>query len=172
MSNLKTDRVGSTEPVTLPSARPPLPPFTRETAIQKVRLAEDSWNSRDPERVASAYTIDSRWRNRSEFVTGTAEIVAFLKRKWAKELDYRLSKELWAFTDNRIAVRFAYEWRDASGNWFRSYGNENWEYDEHGLNRIRHASINDFAIREQDRAYHWPLGRRPDDHPSLNDLGF
>ena len=153
-------------------SRPPLPPFTRETAVQKVRLAEDSWNTRDPEKVALAYTLDSRWRNRSEFVTGRAGIVEFLKRKWTKELEYRLIKELWAFTGNRIAVRFAYEWRDHSGNWFRSYGNENWEYDEHGFNAIRHASINDLAIQERDRKYHWPLGRRPDGHPSLSDLGF
>jgi nuclear transport factor 2 (NTF2) superfamily protein len=154
------------------TGRPPLPPFTEETAILKVRLAEDSWNSRDPERVAAGYTLDSRWRNRSEFVKGRAEIVAFLKRKWAKELEYRLIKELWAFTRNRIAVRFAYEWRDDSGNWFRSYGNENWEYDEHGLNRIRHASINNLAIGEQDRKYHWPPGPRPEGHPGLSEFGF
>lgn len=145
--------------------RPPLPPFTRETAIQKVRAAEDGWNTRDPERVSLAYTPQSVWRNRAEFVTGRAEIVGLLSRKWAKELDYRLIKELWAFTDNRIAVRFAYEWHDDSGNWFRSYGNENWEFDEHGLMAHRHASINDLPIREADRLYRWPLGRRPDDHP-------
>ena len=154
------------------AARPPVPPFTRETAIQKVRLAEDAWNSRDPEKVSLGYTPDSRWRNRSEFVNGRAEIVAFLTRKWAKELDYRLIKELWAFTDNRIAVRFAYEWHDDSGNWYRSYGNENWEFDEDGLMKVRHACINDLPIKESDRKYRWPLGRRPDDHPSLSDLGF
>ena len=154
------------------SARPPLPPFQRETAVQKVRLAEDAWNSRDPERVALAYTEDSRWRNRAEFIQGRAEIVAFLKRKWSKELDYRLIKELWAWHENRIAVRFAYEWHDDSGNWFRSYGNENWEFDELGLMRARHASINDLPIRESERRYQWALGRRPDNHPSLSDLGF
>ena len=153
-------------------SRPPLPPFTRDTAIQKVRLAEDGWNSRDPEKVASAYTIDSRWRNRSEFVMGRPEIVKFLTRKWIKELDYRLIKELWAFDSNRIAVRFAYEWHDDSGNWFRSYGNENWQFDESGLMRARFASINDLSVKESDRKYHWPLGRRPDDHPGLSDLGF
>jgi uncharacterized protein len=152
--------------------RPPVPPFTRETAIEKVRLAEDAWNSRDPEKVALAYTEDSRWRNRSEFVNGRPEIVDFLRRKWARELDYRLIKELWAFTDNRIAVRFAYECHDADGNWFRSYGNENWEFDENGLMRVRLASINDLPITEGERKYHWPLGRRPDDHPGLSDLGF
>ncbi len=152
--------------------RPPLPPFTRETAIEKVRLAEDGWNTRDPERVALAYTQDSRWRNRAEFAAGRDEIVAFLRRKWARELDYRLVKELWAFTDNRIAVRFAYEWRDDAGNWFRSYGNENWEFDEDGLMRTRHASINDLPIRESERKFHWPQGRRPDDHPSLSELGL
>jgi uncharacterized protein len=152
--------------------RPPLPPFTREAAIQKVRLAEDSWNSRDPEKVSLAYTLDSRWRNRSEFVNGRAEIIAFLIRKWSKELDYRLIKELWAFNDNRIAVRFAYEWRDDSGNWYRSYGNENWEFDERGLMCVRLACINDLPIPESERKYHWPLGRRPDDHPGLSDLGF
>src|ERR1700675_2650611 len=152
--------------------RPPLPPFTRETAIEKVRLAEDAWNSRDPEKVALAYTVDSRWRNRSEFVKGKQEIVAFLRRKWTKELDYRLIKELWAFRDNRIAVRFAYEWHDDSGSWFRSYGNENWEFDENGLATARHASINDLPIREEDRKYRWPLGRRPDGHPDLSSLGF
>ncbi|MGB8014134.1 MAG: nuclear transport factor 2 family protein [Terriglobales bacterium] len=152
--------------------RPPWPPFTRETAIEKVRLAEDAWNSRDPEKVALAYTVDSRWRNRSEFVSGRQEIVAFLRHKWAKELEYRLIKELWAFEGNRIAVRFAYEWHDASGNWFRSYGNENWEFDQNGLMRLRFASINELPIKETERKYHWPLGRRPDDHPALSDLGF
>ena len=153
-------------------ARPPFPPFTRETAAQKVRLAEDGWNSRDPHKVALAYTVDSRWRNRSEFLTGREEIIAFLTRKWNAELDYRLIKELWAFDRNRIAVRFAYEFHDAGGNWFRAYGNENWEFDEQGLMQTRHASINDLAIREHDRQYRWPLGRRPDDHPGLSDLGF
>lgn len=152
--------------------RPPFPPFTRETATQKVRLAEDGWNSRDPEKVALAYTIDSRWRNRSEFPIGRGEIIAFLTRKWEKEKDYRLIKELWAFDGNRIAVRFAYEWHDIGGNWFRSYGNENWEFEENGLMRVRHASINDLEIRPSERKYFWPLGRRPDDHPSLSDLGF
>jgi uncharacterized protein len=149
--------------------RLPLPPFTHETATQKVRLAEDAWNSRDPEKVALGYTLDSRWRNRSEFVHGRAEIIAFLTRKWGKELDYRLIKELWTFRENRIAVRFAYEWHDDSGNWYRSYGNENWEYDEDGLNRLRLASINDLPIKEADRKYQWPLGRRPDQHPGLSD---
>ena len=149
-----------------------VPPFTRDSATQKVRLAEDGWNSRNPERVSLVYTVDSRWRNRSEFITGRSEIVAFLQRKWAKELDYRLIKELWAFTENRIAVRFAYEWHDDAGNWFRSYGNENWEFDENGLSTARHASINDLPIREEDRKYHWPLGRRPDDHPDLSSFGF
>ena len=151
---------------------PPLPPFTRESAIQKVRMAEDAWNSRDPERVSRAYTVDSRWRNRAEFVDGREAIVQFLKRKWARELDYRLIKELWAFSGNRIAVRFAYECHDDSSNWYRSYGNENWEFDEHGLMARRHASINDLPIKESERKYHWPLGRRPDDHPSLSDLGL
>ena len=154
------------------STRPPLPPFTRETAIQKVRLAEDGWNSRDPEKVSLAYSEDSRWRNRSEFINGRREIVAFLKRKWARELDYRLIKELWACEDNRIAVRFAYEWHDDSGHWFRSYGNENWQFGEDGLMRVRHASINDLSIADTERKYHWPLGRRPDNHPGLSDLGF
>jgi len=155
-----------------PSTRPPVPPFTRETAMQKVRMAEDAWNSRDPEKVALAYTIDSRWRNRSEFANGRQEIVAFLKRKWAKELDYRLIKELWAYDGNRIAVRFAYEFRDDSGNSFRSYGNENWEFEQSGLMRLRFASINDLPIKESERKYHWPLGRRPDGHPGLSDLGL
>jgi uncharacterized protein len=153
-------------------ARPPVPPFTLETATQKVRLAEDGWNSRDAEKVALAYTVDSVWRNRAEFITGREAIVAFLTRKWAKELEYRLIKELWAFTDNRIAVRFAYEWRDDSGNWFRSYGNENWEFDAEGLMKHRIASINDQPITEAQRKYFWPLGRRPDDHAGLSDLGF
>jgi uncharacterized protein len=153
-------------------SRPPLPPFTLETAIQKVRMAEDAWNTRDPQRVALAYTIDSRWRNRAEFLHGRAEIEAFLTRKWQRELDYRLIKEIWAFRENRIAVRFAYEWHDDSGSWFRSYGNENWEFDEHGLMRRRVASINDLPIKESERKYHWPLGRRPDDHASLSDLGL
>ena len=152
--------------------RPPLPPFTRETAIQKVRLAEDGWNTRDPQRVALAYTVDSRWRNRAEFPRGREEIVAFLTRKWQRELDYRLIKEMWAFAENRIAVRFAYEWHDDSGNWFRSYGNENWAFDENGLMFERHASINDLPIREDQRRYRWPLGRRPDEHPGLSDLGL
>ncbi|MEZ5886906.1 MAG: nuclear transport factor 2 family protein [Paracoccaceae bacterium] len=153
-------------------SRPPLPPFTAETARQKARMAEDAWNSRDPARVALAYSGDSRWRNRAEFVTGRTEIEAFLTRKWARELDYRLIKEVWAFAGNRIAARFAYEWRDDAGNWFRSYGNENWEFDEEGLMRTRHASINDLPIRAADRKFHWPQGRRPDDHPGLSDLGL
>ena len=152
--------------------RPPLPPFTAETAAEKVRLAEDGWNGRDPARVALAYTPDSRWRNRAEFVAGRAGIEAFLTRKWTRELDYRLIKELWAFHGNRIAVRFAYEWRDDSGHWFRSYGNENWEFDEAGLMRERIASINDLPIAEGARLFHWPLGRRPDDHPGLSELGL
>ncbi len=152
--------------------RPPLPPFTRETAVQKVRLAEDGWNSRDPEKVSLAYTPDSQWRNRAEFPKGREEIVAFLKRKWARELDYRLIKELWAFDGDRIAVRFAYEWHDDSGSWFRSYGNENWQFDEDGLMRFRFASINDLPIAESERRYGWPAGRRPDDHPGLSDLGL
>lgn len=152
--------------------RPPLPPFTRETAEQKVRAAEDGWNSRDPQKVSLAYTPDSQWRNRSEFVDGREQIVAFLQRKWAKELEYRLIKELWAFSDNRIAVRFAYEWRGDSGNWFRSYGNENWEFDENGLMSRRFACINDLPIAESERMFHWPQGRRPDDHPGLSMLGL
>jgi uncharacterized protein len=149
-----------------------VPPFTRETAIAKVRMAEDAWNSRDAERVSLAYTEDSRWRNRAEFPDGRPEIVAFLKRKWARELDYRLIKEMWAFTGDRIAVRFAYEWHDDSGQWFRSYGNENWEFDTAGLMRRRFASINDLAISAAERKYHWPHGRRPDDHPGLSELGL
>ncbi len=152
--------------------RSPLPPFTAQTAAQKVRMAEDAWNTRDPQRVALAYTPDSIWRNRSEFFAGREAIVQFLTRKWNKELDYRLIKELWAFHDNRIAVRFAYEWHDDSGNWFRSYGNENWEFDEHGYMRRRIASINDLPIKENERKSHWLLGRRPDDHPGLSDLGL
>jgi nuclear transport factor 2 (NTF2) superfamily protein len=158
--------------MTADAPRPPLPPFTRETASQKVRLAEDAWNSRDPARVALAYTADSQWRNRAEFPVGRAEIEQFLIRKWNRELDYRLIKELWAHEGNRIAVRFAYEWRDDAGNWFRSYGNENWEFDDLGLMRRRLASINDRPIAAADRKFHWPLGRRPDDHPSLSDLGL
>lgn len=154
------------------SARPPLPPFTRASAAEKVRLAEDGWNSRDPARVALAYTVDSRWRNRSEWATGREEIVAFLTRKWDRELDYRLIKELWAYGEDRIAVRFAYEWHDRAGQWHRSFGNENWEFDASGLMRVRHASINDVRIEEAERRYHWPLGRRPDDHPGLTELGF
>ena len=155
-----------------PNARPPLPPFTRETAIQKVRLAEDGWNGRDPAKVALAYSVDTKWRNRAEFIKNRDEAQAFLARKWAKELDYRLIKELWAFTDNRIAVRYAYEWHDDAGNWFRSYGNENWEFGEDGLMQVRHACINDLPIKESERKFHWPLGRRPDDHPGLSDLGL
>jgi uncharacterized protein len=151
---------------------PPCPPFDRETAIQKVRGAEDGWNTRDPERVSLAYSEQSRWRNRAEFVTGRKQIVDFLRRKWSRELDYRLIKELWAFTGNRIAVRFAYEWHDAEGNWFRSYGNENWEFEDNGLMAVRHACINDLPIREDERKFRWPLGRRPDDHPGLSDLGL
>jgi hypothetical protein len=150
----------------------PVPPFTFETATAKVRLAEDGWNSRDPQRVSLAYTPDSVWRNRAEFVTGRPEIVGFLTRKWAKELDYRLIKELWAFTGNRIAVRYAYEWHDDSGNWFRSYGNENWEFDADGLMQRRFASLNDLPIRESERKFFWPLGRRPDDHAGLSELGL
>jgi uncharacterized protein len=152
--------------------RPPLPPFTKETAVQKVRMAEDGWNSRDPDKVALAYSPDSVWRNRAEFINGRAEIAAFLHRKWAKKLDYRLIKEMWAFTGNRIAVRFAYEWHDDSGSWFRAYGNENWEFDENGLMKVRFASINDYPIKESERKYHWPLGRRPENHPGLSDLGL
>lgn len=151
---------------------PPLPPFTRESAVEKVRKAENGWNSRDPHKVSLAYTEDSRWRNRSEWATGRDEIVAFLTRKWNRELDYRLIKELWAFEGNRIAVRFAYEWHDDGGHWYRSYGNENWEFRDDGLMAVRHASINDVPIAESDRKYHWPLGPRPDDHPGLSDFGF
>ena len=155
-----------------PELRPPLPPFTCESAAQKVRLAEDGWNSRDPERVSLVYTSDSQWRNRAEFFSGRDAIVQFLRRKWAKELDYRLIKELWAFHEARIAVRFAYEWHDDSGNWFRSYGNENWEFNAQGLMQKRIASINDLPIREADRKFRWPLGRRPDDHATLSELGL
>jgi uncharacterized protein len=153
-------------------SRPPLPPFDLQTAAQKARMAEDAWNTRDPARVALAYTVDTRWRNRSEFVEGRAAVEAFLTRKWHRELDYRLIKEVWAVLDNRIAVRFAYEWRDDSGHWFRSYGNENWLFDSEGLMHLRYASINDLPIGESDRKCHWPLGRRPDDHPSLSELGL
>ena len=153
-------------------SRPPLPPYTVETAAQKARLAEDAWNSRDPILVARAYTADSHWRNRAEFLQGREAIEAFLTRKWQRELDYRLIKELWAFQGNRIAVRFAYEWHDDGNQWFRSYGNENWEFDEDGLLPRRVASINDSPTKESDRKFHWPLGRRPDSHPSLSDLGF
>lgn len=153
-------------------ARQPLPPFSADTAAQKVRLAEDAWNSRNPEQVALAYTVDSQWRNRDCFISGRSQIVAFLTDKWSVELEYRLIKELWAYAGNRIAVRFAYEWHDAKGQWFRSYGNENWEFDEEGLMRLRIASINDVPIRDHERKYHWSLGRRPDEHPGLSDLGL
>ena len=153
-------------------SRPPFPPFTQETATQKVRMAEDGWNNRDPEKVALAYTTDSQWRNRAEFPVGREQIVAFLKRKWATELDYRLIKELWAFDRNHIAVRFAYEWHNDEGLWFRSYGNENWEFSELGLMQKRYASINDLAIQENERLFHWPQGRRPNDHPGLSALGL
>lgn len=171
-----TGHLSPTIEVTLMSSnnesRPPLPPFTHETAIQKVRQAEDGWNTRDAAKVALAYSLDTRWRNRAEFANNRDEARAFLARKWSKELDYRLIKELWAFTDNRIAVRFAYEWHDDSGNWFRSYGNENWEFGGDGLMMKRHASINDLPIKEEDRKFRWPLGRRPDNHPGLSDLGL
>ncbi len=152
--------------------RPPVPPFTHETAEQKVRLAEDAWNTRNPQLVALAYTPDSRWRNRSEFLSGREQIIEFLQRKWAHELEYRLIKELWAFDGSRIAVRFAYEYQDRGGKWFRAYGNENWMFDPDGLMRVRHASINDLPIAASERKYDWPLGRRPDQHPGLSDLGF
>lgn len=152
--------------------RPPLPPFTLESAMQKVRLAEDGWNSRDADKVSLAYSLDTQWRNRAEFTNGREEALQFLARKWNKELGYRLIKELWAFTENRIAVRYAYEWHDDSGNWFRSYGNENWEFGEDGLMQRRFSSINDLPIKESDRKFHWPLGRRPDDHPGLSELGM
>lgn len=154
------------------SVRPPLPPFTRESAIEKVRLAEDGWNTRDADKVSLAYSLDTEWRNRAEFTHGREEARQFLARKWNKELEYRLIKELWAFTDNRIAVRYAYEWHDDSGNWFRSYGNENWEFGADGLMQRRFSCINDMPIKESDRRFHWPLGRRPDDHPGLSDLGM
>ena len=153
-------------------AKPPLPPFDAESAVVKVRLAEDAWNSRDPDRVVQVYTEDTRWRNRAEFPVGREQVRQFLQRKWGRELDYRLIKELWAFGAARIAVRFAYEWHDDAQLWYRSYGNENWEFDEHGYMRARHASINDLPIREAERRMHWPLGRRPDDHPGLSDLGL
>ena len=152
--------------------RPPLPPFTEETARLKVRMAEDGWNSRDPAKVALAYTLDTQWRNRSTFIKNRSEAQAFLNDKWTRELEYRLIKELWAFTQNRIAVRYAYEWHDDSGNWLRSYGNENWEFDDSGLMRHRFASINDLPIREQDRKFRWPVGARPDEHPGLSELGL
>lgn len=154
------------------NTRPPLPPFTRESAIEKVRLAEDGWNSRNAEKVSLAYTVDTKWRNRSSFVNSREEAAAFLTGKWEKELEYRLIKELWAFTENRIAVRYAYEWHDDSGNWFRSYGNENWEFDENGLMQNRFACINDLPIKESERKFHWPQGRRPDDYPGLSELGL
>ncbi|HET7867049.1 MAG TPA: nuclear transport factor 2 family protein [Burkholderiaceae bacterium] len=159
-------------PAPEPTTRPPLPPFTLDTARQKVRMAEDAWNTRDPDRVVMVYTEDTRWRNRSEFPVGRTAVREFLRRKWDRELDYRLIKELWAHDGPRIAVRFAYEWHDDSGQWFRSYGNENWEFNAQGLMQRRYASINDLPIRQQDRLYHWPLGRRPDDHPGLSDLGL
>jgi uncharacterized protein len=152
--------------------RPPLPPFDFDDAVVKVRRAEDAWNTRDPEKVSLAYTADSRWRNRSEFLNGRAEIAAFLRRKWSRELDYRLIKEIWAYGGHRIAVRFAYEWRDDSGRWFRSYGNENWEFDANGLMKTRHASINDLPIAEKDRLFRWEQGPRPQDHPGLSELGL
>ena len=154
------------------TSRPPLPPFTRESAIEKVRLAEDGWNSRDPAKVALAYSLDTQWRNRAEFVNGRTEAQTFLARKWKKEFEYRLIKELWAFEGNRIAVRYAYEWHDDSGNWYRSYGNENWEFNDEGLMHRRFACINDLPIREDERLFHWPQGRRPDDHPGLSELGL
>lgn len=153
-------------------SRPPFPPFTAQTAAQKVQMAENAWNDRTPEKVALAYTIDSVWRNRAEFISGREEIIQFLKRKWAKEIDYRLIKEVWAFHEDRIAVRFAYEYHDDSGNWYRAYGNENWEFDSQGLMRRRLASINDLPISEAERKYHWPLGPRPEGHPGLSDLGL
>ena len=155
-----------------PNVRPPLPPFTAETAAQKARAAEDGWNSRDAVKVSMAYTENSQWRNRAEIFQGRDKIVEFLNRKWAREIEYRLIKEVWAFTDNRIAVRFAYEWKDDSGQWYRSYGNENWEFDANGLMQARHASINDLPIKEAERKFHWPQGRRPDDHPGLSELGL
>lgn len=162
----------STPTAATPNIRPPLPPFTAETAAQKARAAEDGWNSRDAVKVSMAYTENSKWRNRAEIFEGRAKIVEFLQRKWAREIEYRLIKEVWAYTDNRIAVRFAYEWKDDSGQWYRSYGNENWEFDANGLMQARHASINDLPIREEERKFHWPQGRRPDDHPGLSELGL
>ena len=153
-------------------SKPPCPPFTRESAVQKVRMAEDAWNSRDPDRVALVYTEDTRWRNRAEFPVGREQVRQFLQRKWAKELDYRLIKELWACAENRIAVRFAYEWHDDSNHWYRSYGNENWEFNEQGFMTRRFASINDLPIKSDERKFFWPLGRRPDEHPALSDLGL
>lgn len=153
-------------------SRPPFPPFTHETAVQKVRLAEDAWNTKDPQKVSLAYTPESEWRNRSEFIKGRGQIEEFLQRKWARELEYRLIKELWAFENNRIAVRFAYEWHDDSGNWYRSYGNENWEFDAEGLMQRRIASINDLQIDVSERKYHWPSGKRPENHPGLSELGL
>jgi len=158
--------------MTVDESKPPFPPFTAETAAKKARMAEDAWNTRMPERIALAYTVDTVWRNRSEFLSGRQQVQEFLERKWARELDYRLIKEVWAFTDNRIAARFAYEWHDDSGSWFRSYGNEQWEFNEKGLMQRRMASINDLAISESERLFRWPLGRRPDDHPGLSDLGL
>jgi uncharacterized protein len=169
---LQTNRVETMTIHSLEQPRPPFPPFNQESATQKVRMAENAWNTRDPERVSLAYSADSQWRNRSDFLTGRDAIVQFLTRKWSHELDYRLIKELWAYHDNRIAVRFAYEWHDDSGSWFRSYGNENWEFDDNGLMRRRLASINDLSIKESERKYHWPLGPRPDTHPSLSKLGL
>jgi len=153
-------------------SKPPLPPFDNESAVKKVRLAEDAWNSRDPNRISLAYTIDSKWRNRADFINGREEIVQFLTQKWERELEYRLIKEIWTYEGNRIAVRFAYEWHDETENWFRSYGNENWEFDENGLMRLRYASINDLQIDESERKYHWSQGPRPDDHPGLSELGL
>jgi nuclear transport factor 2 (NTF2) superfamily protein len=152
--------------------KPPLPPFTFETASQKVRMAEDAWNTRNPDRIVLVYTEDTAWRNRSEFLSGRESVRQFLIRKWSRELDYRLIKEIWCHGDHHIAVRFAYEWHDDSGNWFRSYGNENWEFDENGLMARRYASINDLCIEASERQFHWPLGRRPDNHPSLSELGL
>lgn len=170
--SLQANRMETMAIHSLEQPRPPFPPFDAESAAQKVRMAEDAWNTRDPESVSLAYSADSQWQNRSEFLTGRDAIVQFLTRKWSHERDYRLIKELWAFHGARIAVRFAYEWRDDSGNWFRSYGNENWEFADNGLMRRRFASINDLSIKESERKYHWPLGRRPDGHPSLSDLGL
>ena len=162
---------GSSSPA-VPEFRPPAPPFTNESAVQKIRAAEDAWNSQDPDRVKMAYTVNTVWRNRSEFVTGRDAVRAFLQGKWDRELDYRLIKELWAYTDDRIAVRFCYEYRNGEGNWFRAYGNENWQFDANGLMMVRHASINDVPIAESERKFHWPSGPRPSDHPSLTELGL